>query len=65
MNKYFEGKTHIKLSDIAKMWKADKGKSIKQDDLKDMLEESGKWWVGNSHNIKYANYGEKPEKDNE
>ena len=65
MNKYFEGKTRIKLGDVAKMWKADKGKSIKQDDLAEMLEESGKWWVGNSHNLRYANYGQRPEKDNE
>ena len=65
MNKYFEGKTRIKLGDVAKMWKADKGKSIKQDDLAEMLEESGNWWVGNSHNLRYANYGPRPEKDNE
>ena len=55
MNEYFKDKDRVKLGDIAKMWKAVKGKSIKQDDIADMLEESEAWTTSNSHNIRYAN----------
>ena len=55
MNEYFKDKERVKLGDIARLWKAVKGKSIKQDDLTGMLEETEQWKVTNTHNIKYAN----------
>ena len=55
MNEYFKDKERVKLSDIAKLWKAVKRRFIKQDDIADMLEETEQWTISNSHNVRYAN----------
>ena len=56
MNQYFKDKKRLKLGDIVKMWKLVKKEMIKQDEIAEMLEESG-WKITNSHNIRYASKG--------
>jgi len=57
METYFPNRNRVQLGEIVKMWKqVYKGKSTtKQDDVGAKLEETGKWHITNSKNIKYAN----------
>ena len=51
MNKYFNGKERLRISDVVKMWKAVQRIRINQAEMKELLEESGEWKVTNVHNI--------------
>ena len=55
MNKYFSGKDRIKVSDITKLWKADKKVMIRQDEIREKLEESGEWVITVNHHVLIAN----------
>lgn len=55
MNKYFSGKDRIKVSDITKLWKADKKVMIKQDEIREKLEESNEWIITVNHHVLIAN----------
>lgn len=55
MNKYFKDKERVKVSDITRLWKADKKVMIKQDEIKEKLEESGEWIITNNHHVLMAN----------
>lgn len=54
MNQYFPGIDRLKISQITKMMKVVKGKMIKNEEIREMLEESEQWRVTNVHNVLYA-----------
>lgn len=55
MNKYFSGKDKIKVSDITRLWKADKKVMIRNDEIREKLEESGEWVITNNQHVIWAN----------